>query len=236
MHRRSPIVALLVVMLAVALSRCAGCREECAGQRQGSEGCPCQHDQDCTTLGAVLLCVEGTCAPGDPPDAAGQTTCDDDAACGTTDACAADGTCQPAPSCQRLEPAEPLTARARDTGSGCTTDGDCDVGTCDGTSCSSVTSTATVQAASVTAAPSSDCGVTVAVADPTLSATGYFMRDGELVSNDCTGAWFAAHRVGYLQCDGVTVALSPTGVATCVGTECGGGGCRALGGGVGVCP
>lgn len=236
MLRSALIVTFVVVTVPVALARCAGCSEQCSGLQQGSEGCPCQHDQDCTTLGEVLLCSDGACAPGDPPDAPGQTTCDDDGDCGTTEACAADGSCQPAPACQRLEPGAPLAARARDTGSGCTTDDDCDVGTCDGTSCSAVTGNANVTGADVTAAPQADCGVTIAVAEPALSATGYFTRDGELVSGDCTGAWFAAHRAGYLQCGGVTVALSVAGVATCVGSECGGGGCRALGGGTGVCP
>ncbi len=234
--RRLPLLPFLVATVALTLTRCAGCSEECSGRQRGSEGCPCQVDQDCTTFGTVLLCAEGVCAPGDPPDAPGHEACDDDDACGSSGSCAADGTCQPAPACQRLEPPAALSARARDTGSGCTTSDDCDVGTCDGTSCSAVASTASVSAATVDEAPQGDCGLTIAVAAPSVSMTGYFNRAGELVSDACEGAWFAAHRAGYLECDGVTVALSASDVVTCVGNECGEGGCRALGGGIGVCP
>ncbi len=222
--------------LVVALARCAGCSEECSGQRQGSEGCPCQADQDCTTVGAVLLCTEGACAPGDPEDVHGPSLCDDDAVCAATEACAADGTCQPAPACQRIEPSVALATRARDLAGGCVTDNDCDVGSCSANACQPVLSTATLAAATVDGAPQADCGVAISVADPAVSATGFFARDGALTGAGCTGRWFAAYRAGFIACAGRVVALSEASVTTCIGPECATGGCRALASEMGVCP
>jgi hypothetical protein len=93
-------VALLFVVLP---SSCAGCSEECRDTKQGSEGCPCSTDQDCTTrLGEVLLCgEEGVCAPGDPPDAPADG-CDNDGDCGDGELCGL-GQCSPAPECQRID-------------------------------------------------------------------------------------------------------------------------------------
>ena len=231
-----PIVMLCCCALVVALARCAGCSEECAGQRQGSEGCPCQTDQDCTTVGAVLLCVDGSCTPGDPPDAHGPSPCEDDTICAATEACAADATCQPAPACQRLEPNGALTTRARDTTGGCAIDDDCDVGACSASACQPVLSTATIAAATVDAAPQADCGMAIDIAEPAVSATGFFARDGELTAAGCTGRWFAAHRAGFVDCGGQVVALSAPNVTTCIGPECTTGGCRALSDEMGVCP
>lgn len=216
MHRPTLLAPLACLALVLALARCAGCSEECAGQRQGSEGCPCQADQDCTTVGAVLLCTNGACAPGDPPDTHGDVNCESDADCGTGTACAADATCQPAPSCQRIEVGE-LATRGLVGGQ-------------------PVVSSAEVAPSEVDGAPQADCGLSIVVLDPAMSATGYFSRDGELNATACTGQWFAAHRVGFLVCGAASVALSAPGVASCIGTECDVGGCREIGGNVGVCP
>lgn len=207
---------LACLALALALARCAGCAEECQGQLQGSQGCPCQTDQDCTTVGAVLLCAAGTCAPGDPPDTHGDDACDVDGDCAEGAACAADGTCQPAPACQRIEVGE-LATRALVAGQ-------------------PVVSTAVVTPSDVAGAPQADCGVNLAVVEPAMTAAGYFSRDGALTADGCTGQWFAAHRAGFLVCGASSVALSAPGVATCIGTECDAPGCREVGGNVGVCP
>lgn len=215
MSRRLLIAALTVLALPLALARCAGCSEECSGRQQGSEGCPCQTDQDCTTLGAVLLCAEGSCAPGDPPDASGHDACDADADCGQGEACGADGSCQPAPACQRLEISE-LVVRTQ-------------VGA------ATVVSSAEVAPSEVAGSPQADCGLSIEIADPAVAVAGYFGRDGTLTATGCTGRWFAAHRAGLLRC-GELHAVSAPGVTTCVGDECDAAGCRVLEGEMGVCP
>ena len=214
---RTPSLALLACLALVpALARCAGCSEECTGLRWGSETCPCQTDQDCTTVGAVLLCTNGACAPGDPPDVHGDDPCDDDDDCGTGSACAADATCQPSPACQRIELGE-LATRALD-------------------GADTVISSATVAPSDVDGAPQADCGVTVDVEEPAMSTTGFFARGGALTATGCTGQWFAAHRAGFLVCGGASVALSAPGVTTCIGAACDVAGCREIGGNMGVCP
>lgn len=219
MRRPLLTTALICSVLVVALARCASCSEECSGPRQGSEGCPCQTDQDCTTVGAVLLCESGSCAPGDPPDAHGAVECNSDGDCDANQACGADATCQPAPACQRLEPAGPLGARSKASA---------DV---------VVFSSATVSVSAVADAPQASCGIEIQIEDPALTVTGYFTRDGELEATGCVGRWFAAHRAGFVECQDELVALANPGVQTCLGAECAGADCRALGAGeMGVCP
>lgn len=218
MRRPSATPALLSLGLVLALAQCDGCREECAVQGLRAEGCGCERDTDCTTVGELLMCVDGTCAPGDPPDAEGDTPCDVDRDCGGGAACAADGTCQPAAACQRLEPNGPLTARSLAVGG------------------EQVLSTATVAAADVEGAPRDDCGLAITVETPGVEAIGWFALDGALTDATCEGRWFAAYRAGFLICGGALVALSPDGVTTCVGDDCDGR-CTSLGDGdIGVCP
>ncbi len=103
MRLSPPAAVCACAALVFSLARCSGCSQECAGDNAGSAGCSCGSDQDCTTrLGKVLLCVDGTCAQGDPEDAPGDA-CAADADCGGGEACGIDGICLPAPSCQRID-------------------------------------------------------------------------------------------------------------------------------------
>jgi hypothetical protein len=190
---------------------CAGCSEECSGDNQGAETCPCASDQDCTTnLGTVLLCVEGACAVADPPAAAPLLgACDDEGQCGAGQACGIDDICFAAAQCQRIE--VPLAFR----------NGDGDTGTV----------TASVD----------DCTHTWSVAagaGGSFDATFTINLDGDLVDLEgCDqGHWFAADRVGELTCEGVRWAIAAVEppVNTCV-LDCAAP-CELIGESVGVCP
>lgn len=219
MRRWQPNLAFLAMSSMLVLAHCDGCREECSRLGQRAEGCSCQADQDCNAAGVVLMCAEGTCRAGEPPDVHGTVVCDTDTECGADEACAADGTCQPAPACQRLEPSGELSTLS-EAGPGAASSG-----------------TATVASADAPGAPQASCGFTLDVAAPTFSITGWLDRDGELSSDDCEGRWFAAHRAGFVQCDGTLVALSAPDVTLCLGADCTQGSCRPLGDGrMGVCP
>ena len=219
MPRWQPTFLFLAATCALVLACCDGCREGCSRLGQREEGCSCQADQDCNAAGVVLLCTEGTCQPGEPQDVQGTVVCDSDAECDADEGCAADGTCQPAPTCQRLEPSGELAALF-EAGAGVVS-----------------SSTAAVTGAEVPGAPQSSCGFAVNVADPARVVTGWLSRDGELSSDDCEGRWFAAHRAGFVQCEGTLVALSSPDVTLCLGAACAQGSCRPLGDGrMGVRP
>lgn len=101
--------AAFALAWATLLPGCAGCSDECAGNNQGAEGCPCGSDQDCAALsGAELLCLRGACTVQEPPTVLPDVgPCDADGACGEGLGCGIDGDCFPAPACQRID--VPLT-------------------------------------------------------------------------------------------------------------------------------
>jgi hypothetical protein len=200
------------IVLAATLPGCAGCSEECSGDNQGAEACPCASDQDCTTkLGTVLLCVEGACAVEDPPAAPAELgSCDADGQCGNGLACGIDDICFAAPRCQRIEVDLAFRNAAGDTGSVTSSVNDC-------------THTWLVDAGG----------------GGSFSATFDINLDGDLVElQGCDeGHWFAADRVGELVCGGVRWAISAAGepaVSTCV-NNCAAP-CALIGEAVGVCP
>lgn len=210
--RHLPFVFAAAAAAAIAVpGGCAGCSEECSGDNQGAETCPCASDQDCTTkLGTVLLCVEGACAVDDPPSAdpaLGQ--CDADGQCGAGQSCGIDDTCFAAPRCQRIE--VPLVFRnaGGDTGDVTSSVDDC-------------THTWSVDAGG----------------GGSFSATFDINLDGDLIElGGCdTGHWFPADRMGELVCGGVRWAISAAepAVSTCV-NNCAAP-CELLGEAVGVCP
>lgn len=186
--------ALFSVAAALLLSRCTGCSEQCSGDNQGAETCPCSSDQDCTTrLGAVLLCVEGACAVADPPEAETELArCNADGSCVEGQGCGVDDLCLPAPRCQRVD--VDLTFRLEGDTSG------------------------------PVAASRDDCQHewSAAVAGgEAFTATLTIDLAGNIEATGCTsGHWFAGDRVGELLCDGVTWALAPSDVRACVGAGC----------------
>jgi hypothetical protein len=200
---------LAVAVFAMALVDCAGCSEECSGLKAGSPGCPCSTDQDCSTqLGAVLLCADGACADGDPPDAPGNVACSGDGDCASGEACGGDGTCAPAPTCQRLT----------------------------GVTLHAATAGATPEPVGPTVQDCrhlfdfSAPAVTASVARIRLDGTA------ELENQACAeGRWFAAYRVGRFVCGGAVIAVSPTGLRPCVGADCGAGCDQPPDADVGVC-
>lgn len=210
------LLSLCIVLAGAAVAAldggCAGCSEECSGDNQGAETCPCASDQDCTTkLGTVLLCVEGACAVEDPPAAAPELgACDADGQCGAGRACGIDEICFAAARCQRIE--VPLVFRNADGDTGTVTAGGVD----------DCTHTWTVDAGG----------------GGSFSATFDINLDGDLVElSGCDeGHWFTADRVGELVCGGVRWAVSAAEppVSTCVG-NCAAP-CELLGETVGVCP
>jgi hypothetical protein len=204
------LLSVICVLPALALAQCAGCSEECSGDARGADGCPCSSDQDCTTrLGAVLLCTDGTCVVGDPPDAPGAFgACTDDADCGAGLACGVDEICVAAPRCQRIEVA--LQTRAADGSSEAV---DASLAGC--------THAWTLRGSSITA-------------DVDLDGV---MQIGNVSGAACTaGRWFAGQRVGEIVCGGESFAIGPPAVVgrACVG-DCGAQ-CTLLGVAVGVCP
>lgn len=204
---------IALTALAGLPSACAGCSEECSGDNQGAETCPCGSDQDCTTkLGTVLLCVDGACAVADPPDAPSDLgVCDGNGECGAGQACGIDDTCFAAPRCQRIDVDLQFKNGEGDTGD--------------------VTSTL------------NDCSHTWSVeagVDGGGSFTATFTIDlaGDLVDlAGCEeGHWFPADRMGELVCGGVRWAISAAEprVNTCV-LDCAAP-CELIGESVGVCP
>jgi hypothetical protein len=173
-------VALLFVVLP---SSCAGCSEECRDTKQGSEGCPCSTDQDCTTrLGEVLLCgEEGVCAPGDPPDAPADG-CDNDGDCGDGELCGL-GQCSPAPECQRIDVTS-LRARVRDG--------------------------AVFQPGIDATVSEQGCVHEVTAGTRQFTMELIHPRTGALTADGaCTaGAWFAAMRAGVFRCDAAVLILA----------------------------
>lgn len=216
MRLRHVVFSVLCLASTLALARCAGCSEECSGENQGAEGCPCGSDQDCTTrLGAILLCVEGACEAGDPPDAPGTDgacTTDDD--CGAGQACGVDDICLAAPACQRIEAGLQYRLDLDTTGN-------------------------------VTNAVDG-CVHTWTVDEPALGpweASFTIALDGTMTfqgESPCTqGRWFAGRRLGAVRCEGLIWAVGPPDVVAkaCVAQDCGPA-CQDLGDGdgVGVCP
>lgn len=197
--------------LAALHGGCAGCSEECSGENQGAETCPCASDQDCTTaLGTVLLCVDGACAVRDPPAAEPELgACDADGQCGAGRACGIDDICFAAARCQRIEVPLQFRNAAGDTG------------------------TVTASVDDCTHSWSVDAG-----GGGSFSATFDINLEGDLVElSGCEqGHWFAADRVGELVCDGVrwAIAAADPPVTTCV-VDCAAP-CERIGEAVGVCP
>lgn len=206
-----PLLLALHVVLGTQASGCAGCSEQCGGANQGSAGCPCSSDQDCTTrLGEVLLCgTDGTCAPGDPEDAAAQD-CASDAECGAGELCTADGVCALAPSCQRIDVEE---VRVR-----------------------TMLGAAVINPTEAGALTRDGCAH--ALVTPTLSVTldAISPRDGAaVVAGQCSrGAWFAAAQAGVMVCGSMNddVAIVAVGREPCfvgAASACATGTCEALG-------
>lgn len=187
--------AALVFCAAVSamMSGCAGCSEECSGDNQGAETCPCGSDQDCSTrLGTVLLCVEGACAVADPPAADPELgRCNADGECAEGLGCGIEDICFVAPTCQRIDVALRFRIDEDTEGPITATRDDCE---------HSWSASAGAQS---------------------FEATLDIDLDGTVQADGCTtGHWFAADRVGELLCEGVTWAIAPEDVTTCVGAAC----------------
>ena len=204
--RRLSLVWTVVSCTAWALvaSSCAGCSEECSDTKQGSEGCPCSSDQECTTrLGEVLLCQEGVCKPGDPPDAPAQS-CEQDADCGNGERCGL-GLCSPAPSCQRLD-VERLSVRMHNG--------------------------AVLNPARDIAVTRDQCAHNFVSDDVTFTADSIHPATGvATVAGDCdAGGWFASKRAGVFSCGG-DIAIVADGAPCLVNaaSPCETGTCEAIG-------
>jgi hypothetical protein len=215
----APAFAAVALLFVVLPSSCAGCSEECRDTKQGSEGCPCSTDQDCTTrLGEVLLCGdEGVCGPADPPDAPAEA-CDNDGDCGDGELCGL-GLCSPAPACQRID-TERMRARER----------------------AGATLNPTFDAAVSREGCNHEIVFGNAPGQAIFELIQIHPRTGALIAaGDCTdGAWFAGMRAGVFQCGTSTVIVSVREPCfTNVPTSCAEGTCVAIGSAIdedaGVC-
>jgi hypothetical protein len=218
-------LSLFVLALGAILGPggCAGCSEQCSGDKQGSETCPCASDQDCTTrLGTVLLCTQGTCTRGDPPDSAGKA-CNGDGDCGAGEACGIDGTCAAAPSCQRIDsvsadtttPVLKFTLATGETGDVNTARQDC------------------VHHWAATSGAGDVLNV-----DVTIDLDGAMTVTDHGGAGCSAGHWFAGRRIGAITCGATVWAIAPVeeSAAVCVGGGCDAA-CEQLGDTtVGVCP
>lgn len=214
MRLRLVVLPVLCIVSTLGLAGCAGCSERCSGQSLGAEGCPCGSDQDCTTsAGNILLCIDGSCAPGDPPDApAPFGACTADADCAAGQACGLDEICLAAPACQRIEVGLAYRIDADTTGSVRNAVDDC-------------AHTWTV-----------DDAVAGWEASFTIGLDGAFAFDGDGAA--CTqGRWFAGRRLGEVRCRGLFYAVGPPDVVAraCVAQTCEPT-CERVGEAVGLCP